>query len=120
MGGCASRPKEFDTPVDAPASPEKAQLETTAQENTDGGEDQNKQPLVDLSEPEKEAQNSSSDSNAATAAELVSADTAKPTEDDVKAVANNAEDKVEATQADKSKAAPSKEEDKNDAPLVTL
>ncbi|XWS61448.1 hypothetical protein CRYUN_Cryun07bG0126600 [Craigia yunnanensis] len=73
MGGCASIPKESDIPVEAPANPEKPQLETAAQENTNGGESQIEKPLVDLSEPEKEAQDSSSEPKAA-AAEPASAE----------------------------------------------
>ncbi|XVF10218.1 hypothetical protein REPUB_Repub07fG0163700 [Reevesia pubescens] len=133
MGGCASRPKESDIPVEAPA-PEKPQLETAAQDNTNGGENGIEKPLVDLSEPEKEAQASSSETKAV-AAEPVSAETvaetAKPTEEEVKADAKNAEDKVEVNdnttilpvkvaEADKSNAAPNKEEVKSDAPLVSL
>ncbi|XWS50245.1 hypothetical protein CRYUN_Cryun12cG0071800 [Craigia yunnanensis] len=132
MGGCASKPKESDIP-ETPASPEKPQLETAAQENTNGGESQIEKPLVDLSEPEKDAQGSSSEPKA-TAAEPVSSETvvetAKPTEDDVKVAVKNADDKIEVTdkttvpvkeaEAEKSSAAPSKEEVKSDAPLVSL
>ncbi|KAI4325036.1 hypothetical protein MLD38_030466 [Melastoma candidum] len=50
MGGCASRPKEFDAdsapqPVEAPETVEKVEA---AQE---GGEESKEAPLVDLSEP---------------------------------------------------------------------
>ncbi|XP_022733932.1 uncharacterized protein LOC111287567 [Durio zibethinus] len=93
MGGCASRPKESDIPVEAPANSEEPQLETAAQNNTNGGESQIEKPLVDLSEPEKEgAQDSSFEPKAATAepvsAETV-AETVKPTEDIVKEITDN-------------------------------
>ncbi|GAV79168.1 hypothetical protein CFOL_v3_22633 [Cephalotus follicularis] len=70
MGGCASKPKESDLhpdslPSQAPASPKKAEPETIAQENTNGGENQNEAPLVDLSEPTEEAKDSSSESKVA-------------------------------------------------------
>ncbi|XVE64522.1 hypothetical protein DITRI_Ditri07aG0107200 [Diplodiscus trichospermus] len=100
MGGCASKPKESDFPVQAPASPEEPQFETVAQDNTSGGESQIEKSLVDLSEPEKEAQGSSSEPQAF-GAEPVSSDsvaeTVKPTADDVKAATKHAEDKVEVT-----------------------
>ncbi|XP_022737308.1 uncharacterized protein LOC111290241 [Durio zibethinus] len=128
MGGCASKPKEYDIP-------EKPQLGTAAQDNTNGGETQTEKPLVDLSESDKTAQGSSSEPEGA-ASEPVSAETvaetAKPTEEDVKASTNIAEDKVEVTDnttvlpvkeaeaAHNSNAAPSKEEVKSDAPLVPL
>ncbi|XWS38080.1 hypothetical protein CRYUN_Cryun19dG0100100 [Craigia yunnanensis] len=126
MGGCASKPKESDIP-------EKPQLETAAQNNTNGGEGQIEKPSVDLSEPEKEAQGSSSEPKAAAAEPVCSetvAETTKPTEDDVKADTKNAEDKVEVIDkstvpakeagAEKSSVAPSKEEVKSDVPLPSL
>ncbi|XVF53266.1 hypothetical protein PTKIN_Ptkin05aG0085500 [Pterospermum kingtungense] len=143
MGGCASKPKESDNfPVEAAASPEKSQLETTTQDNANGGESQIEKPLVDLSEPEKEAQAGASSEPKAVAAEpfslesKVAAETAKPTDqEDVKVAPKNVEDKdVEVTdnttvppaakeaEAVKPTAAPapSKEEVKTDAPLVSL
>ncbi|XVF12788.1 hypothetical protein REPUB_Repub08aG0149900 [Reevesia pubescens] len=136
MGDCASKPKASDIP-------EKPQLQTAALDNTNGGEKEIEKPSVDLSEPEKEAQASSSEPKAAAAAaEPVSietvAETQKTTEDDVKVAAKNVEDKVEvndnttvvpakeeddeAEADDKPNAAPSKElkEVKSDAPLVSL
>ena len=103
------------------------------QDNTNGGESQIEKPLVDLSEPEKEAPGSSSETKATAAEPVCSetvAETTKPKEDDVKADAKNAEDKVEVTdkstvpakevEAEKSSVAPSKEEVKSDVPLVSL
>ncbi|OMO95148.1 hypothetical protein CCACVL1_05552 [Corchorus capsularis] len=131
MGGCASRPKtNEDAPVEAPPSHENPQVvsETLVQEenkNDGGDQNQNEQPLVDLSEPEK------ADDVVVAAEPAVAAEEApKPAEGDVKADVD--EVKVEATattvpvakeaEADKSDAAaPAKEEDKkDDAPLVTL
>ncbi|OMO97726.1 hypothetical protein COLO4_14394 [Corchorus olitorius] len=138
MGGCASRPKtNEDAPVEAPSSHENPQVvsETLVQEeskNDGGDQNQNEQPLVDLSEPEK------ADDVVVAAEPAVAAEEApKPAEGDV-VKADVDEVKVEATattttavpvakeaEADKSDAAaaaaPTKEEDKkDDAPLVTL
>ena len=112
MGGCASKPKEFDGPADAPIS-----SDTTAQSSTNGGESQIEKPAVDGSEPEKEAQT-------AVSAETDAGKSVKPAEDDAKADDKNAEDKVEATPKQeaehKSNDAPSKEEVKSEAPLAPL
>ncbi|KAB2069857.1 hypothetical protein ERO13_A08G106200v2 [Gossypium hirsutum] len=115
MGGCASKPKEFDGPADAPIS-----SDTTAQSSTNGGESQIEKPAVDGSEPEKKAQT-------AVSAETDAGKSVKPAEDDAKADDKNAEDKVEATPKQeaeepehKSNDAPSKEEVKSEAPLASL
>ena len=112
MGGCASKPKEFDGPADAPIS-----SDTTAQSSTNGGESQIEKPAVDGSEPEKKAQT-------AVSAETDAGKSVKPAEDDAKADDKNAEDKVEATPKQeaehKSNDAPSKEEVKSEAPLAPL
>ncbi|MFQ6651531.1 hypothetical protein Gotur_023820 [Gossypium turneri] len=115
MGGCASKPKEFDGPADAPIS-----SDTTAHSNTNGGESQIEKPAVDGSEPEKEAQT-------AVSAETDAGKSVKPAEDDAKADDKNAEDKVDATPKQeaeeaehKSNDAPSKEEVKSEAPLASL
>ncbi|KAI4384894.1 hypothetical protein MLD38_002980 [Melastoma candidum] len=47
MGGCASRPKEFDS-ADAPAPVDAPETSVAVQE---GGEVEKEAPLVDLSEP---------------------------------------------------------------------
>ncbi|XP_038993685.1 uncharacterized protein LOC120117476 [Hibiscus syriacus] len=123
MGGCASKPKELDSHARSPLSSDNTQPETTAQSNTNGGENQ-----IEKAEPEgeKEAETSSS--------EAVSAGTdvpkaEEPTEDDeVKASKEDNEDKVEDVTKEAVKEAesgahksndvpPSKEKVKSDAPV---
>ncbi|KAK8486296.1 hypothetical protein V6N13_108902 [Hibiscus sabdariffa] len=120
MGGCASKPKELVNGTVGSPNSDNPQPQTTAQNNTNGGESQIEKP-----EPEakKEAQTSSS--------EVVSAETDVPKEEDVKATDENKEDTAEATTKEPEKeveaaehkpndAPPSKEEVKGDAPLVAL
>ena len=135
MGGCASKPKDFDShsaplPAEAPATPKKAEGETVPQENKEGGETKKEEPLIDISEPAQEAQKSEElpaelkevnvkvVSEEAKPAELCDQVTADPTKDH-KIEAANEPTKEEEKKVVPGVAAP-KPEDKSDAPLVTV
>ncbi|KAL9437108.1 hypothetical protein AB3S75_023030 [Citrus x aurantiifolia] len=116
MGGCASKPKEFDSspnsaPAEAPISLEKAESETNnnAQEKTNGGENQNEAPLVDLSKPKKEVEEPSRTKDIDV--ELASTENKAETNTSVDVTEKKVEAAIEPTEKGK---------DKSDAPLVTV
>nr|DAD18093.1 TPA_asm: hypothetical protein HUJ06_019556 [Nelumbo nucifera] len=64
MGGCASKPKDLNSGPDSPPDPpspgptvKNAEGDTVTKENNNGGKNQ-KEPLVDLSEPNPKTVNS--------------------------------------------------------------
>ncbi|EXB24918.1 hypothetical protein L484_001581 [Morus notabilis] len=111
MGGCASKPKELDVhrdsvPSEAPASPKKAEAqESVAQES------KNEAPLVDVSEPKEEGENTTE--TKAADVEVVSAEaaedvTAKPEEEEKPEASpeTTEEDKVKVEAVDETQETP--------------
>ncbi|KAG8476401.1 hypothetical protein CXB51_033214 [Gossypium anomalum] len=52
MGGCASKPKEFDTTAGAPMKPEKSKPDTAANDDANGGEKKTEKDISDSKEGE--------------------------------------------------------------------